>query len=225
MKKTEIFLAGIFKENPSLVVFLGMCPSLVASKTMDMAIGMGMAVIIVLLITNSLIASIRNVVPNEVRIPVYIVIVASIVKSIQMLMEAFTPSVYASLGIFIPLIVVNCIILGRAEAFASKNTVVNSFMDGLGQSFGFTASMILVAFFREVLGTGALQITNPFDSAVVFFNFRFFPSDFAITILQQPIGAFLAFGLIAAIINVIRAKLAEPKPAKAPAASPAPAKG
>ena len=142
MKRSEILLNGIFKENPSLVVFLGMCPSLVASRTLDTAVGMGLAVLVVLVLANVLVSLIRNIVPNEIRIPIYIVIVASLTKAVELLMAAFTPSIFETLGIFIPLIVVNCIILGRAEAFASKNGVFDSLIDAIGQTVGFTGSMV-----------------------------------------------------------------------------------
>ena len=203
MKKSEILFNGMFKENPSLVAFLGMCPSLVASRSLDTAVGMGIAVLVVLVLSNVIIASIRNVVPNEVRIPIYIVIVAALTKSVELLMAAFTPSVYETLGIFIPLIVVNCIILGRAEAFASKNKVIDSLMDAIGQTAGFTGSMILVAFTRELLGTGGLVLHNPFNAAQAWFELSFFP-DYAIAILREPVGAFLIFGLWAAFFNAIR---------------------
>lgn len=203
MKRSEIVLNGIFKENPSLVAFLGMCPSLVASRTLDTAVGMGLAVLVVLVLANVLVSLIRSIVPNEIRIPIYIVIVASLVKSVELLMAAFTPSIYETLGIFIPLIVVNCIILGRAEAFASKNGVIDSLLDAIGQTAGFTGSMILVALTRELLGTGGLALHNPFNATQAIFSFSLWPQ-YSISILMQPVGAFLIFGLWAAFFNSIR---------------------
>lgn len=229
MKRKDILLNGIFKENPSLIAFLGMCPSLVASRTMDTAIGMGMAVLIVLVLANVIVSSIRNIVPNEIRIPIYIVIVASLVKSVELLMAAFTPTIYETLGIFIPLIVVNCIILGRAEAFASKNGVVDSLLDAIGQTAGFTGSMVLVAFTRELLGTGGLALHNPFNASQTIFSFSLFPQ-YSIPLLMQPVGAFLVFGIWAAVVNSIMinnankqaaAEKAAADKAKAEAAKPA----
>lgn len=203
MDKKKVFIAGITKENPVLMMFLGMCPALAITTTIDNGIGMGLAVIIVLLLTNSIISLIRNTVPNEIRIPVYIIIIAAVVSIIEMLMQAYTPQLSTSLGIFIPLIVVNCIILGRAEAFASKNNILNSMIDALGMGLGFTLGIFLMSFVRQLLGTGVLNLHNMFDSSVVFFQFNIIPKDFVIDIFTQPTGAFLTLGFLVAIVNAI----------------------
>ncbi|HHU28950.1 TPA: electron transport complex subunit RsxE [bacterium] len=203
MDKKKVFIAGITKENPVLMMFLGMCPALAITTSIDNGIGMGLAVIIVLLLTNSIISLIRNTVPNEIRIPVYIIIIAAVVSIIEMLMQAYTPQLSTSLGIFIPLIVVNCIILGRAEAFASKNNILNSMIDALGMGLGFTLGIFLMSFVRQLLGTGVLNLHNMFDSSVVFFQFNIIPKDFVIDIFTQPTGAFLTLGFLVAIVNAI----------------------
>lgn len=203
MNKKKVFLAGIFKENPNLALFLGTCPTLAMTANLDNAVGMGIAVIFVLVLSNIAISLIRKTVPDQIRIPVYIVIIAAIVSVVEMLVQAYAPSVYSALGIFLPLIVVNCIVLGRAEAFASKNGVLDSIVDGFGMGIGFTCSLIIMATFRQILGTGTYSLNNMFNSAQSFFNIRIFPSDYAISILTQPAGGFLAFGLIVAAINGI----------------------
>lgn len=203
MDKKKVFIAGITKENPVLMMFLGMCPALAITTSIDNGIGMGLAVIIVLLLTNSIISLIRNTVPNEIRIPVYIIIIAAVVSIIEMLMQAYTPQLSTSLGIFIPLIVVNCIILGRAEAFASKNNILNSMIDALGMGLGFTLGIFLMSFVRQLLGTGVLNLHNMFDSSVVFFQFNIIPKDYVIDIFTQPTGAFLTLGFLVAIVNAI----------------------
>jgi electron transport complex protein RnfE len=203
MEKKKIFLAGIFKENPNLAMFLGTCPTLATTTSLDNALGMGIAVIFVLVLSNIAISLIRKTVPDEIRIPVYIVIIAAIVSVVEMLMQAYTPSIYSALGIFIPLIVVNCIILGRAEAFASKNSVLDSIVDGFGMGIGFTCSLLIMATFRQVLGTGVYSLNNLFNSTQNIFRLNIFSSDYAIGILTQPAGGFLTFGLIVAIINAV----------------------
>ena len=160
MKKSKIFLTGIIKENPIFVLFLGMCPVLGTSASLYSAFGMSLCVILVLLMSNIIISLIRKIVPNEVRIPVYIIIIATIVTVVDMFVNAFLPDIYSVLGSFLQLIVVNCIILGRAESFASKNTVVDSIMDALGIGLGFLVSICVLGICREVLGTGALKIAN-----------------------------------------------------------------
>lgn len=158
MKKLKIFLNGLIYENPTLVIFLGMCPALGTTDTIEHAIYMSLCVLAVLLLSNVIISLIRKIVPNEVRIPVYIIIIATLVSIVDMIFHAYLPyDVYQALGSFISLIVVNCIILGRAESFASKNGVVDSIFDALGYACGFAAAIIVVALFRELIGTGALS--------------------------------------------------------------------
>ncbi len=204
MKKAQIFLAGLFKENPVLVMFLGMCPTLAVSTNLDNAIGMGIAVIIVLLLSNIVISLIKKLVPNEIRIPIYIVVIATFVKIIDLLMHAFTPDLYASLGIFIPLIVVNCIILGRAEAFASKNSVWDSILDALGMGLGFTLALLLISGIRQFIGTGALFISNPFNPTQILFSTGNLLGEYVFGIFQTPAGAFLVLGFIVAALNAFR---------------------
>ena len=156
MNKLQIILKGIVRENPTFVLILGMCPTLGTTTSAINGCGMGVATMAVLIMSNLVISLIKNFIPDKVRIPAFIVVIASFVTIIQMLMQAFVPSLYASLGVFIPLIVVNCIILGRAEAFASKNGALDSILDGVGIGLGFTLSLTVIGAVREVLGSGAI---------------------------------------------------------------------
>ena len=156
MNKLKIILSGIVKNNPTFVLVLGMCPTLGTTTSAANGMGMGLATTAVLIMSNLVISLIKNLIPDKVRIPAFIVVIASFVTIIQMLMEAFVPALYASLGVFIPLIVVNCIILGRAEAFASKNSPVDSMFDGVGIGLGFTLSLTVIGAVREILGSGAI---------------------------------------------------------------------
>ena len=149
---------GIFKENPVFVIVLGLCPTLGVSTQVSNAIGMSAGVFFVLLFSNIIISALRNFIPDSIHIPAYIVIIASLVTIIELFMHAFAPAVYAALGVYLPLIVVNCIILGRAEAFASSNTVIDSALDAIGMSIGFTLSLTLIALIREVLGAGTITL-------------------------------------------------------------------
>ena len=155
-QKKEYFLAGIFKENPILVSLLGLCPIIPATTSIMNALTMSVAVLFVLFFSNIIISAIRKIVPNEIRIPIYIVIIASLVTCIDLLLQAYTPSLSESLGVFIPLITVNCIILGRAEAYASKNPVIPSIFDAIGMGLGFTVALFLIGAFREVIGAGQI---------------------------------------------------------------------
>lgn len=202
MKKLDIFKKGITVENPIFVLLLGLCSALAITTSLTNAIGMGLAVTVVLLLSNIIISLLRKIIPAEIRIPVYIVIIATLVKCVQLLMNAYMLSLYDSLGVFIPLIVVNCIILGRAESFASKNGVVDSIIDALGMSVGYTLAILLISLCRELIGTGGLSFVNPFDSTQVIFQFSLF-KDYAIGLLTQPAGAFLALGTIIGVINTI----------------------
>lgn len=200
LKKKDVFMVGIFKENAIFKMALGMCPALAVSSSFESAFGMGLMVIIVLIITNVIISAIRNFIPNDVRIPAYIVVIATAVTALKMFVDAFAPALAVSLGIFIPLITVNCIVLGRAEAFASKNKVVDSFFDGLGSAIGFTLALVVIGLAREIFGKGSLTL-----GALLPLGFettlRIFPSQFAVSMLVQPVGAFLVIGLILAGIT------------------------
>lgn len=216
MKKKQIFMNGITVENPIFSLLLGMCSALAITTSLTNAVGMGLAVTCVLILSNAIISLLRNIIPSEIRIPVYIVIIATLVKSVQLLMNAYMISLYESLGVFIPLIVVNCIILGRAESFASKNGIVDSIVDALGMGLGYTFAILLVSFFRQLIGTGTISLLNPFDSTQIIFELNLF-TDYAISILTQPAGAFLALGTIIGVINTIshmRAKKAKKGEAK-----------
>ena len=156
MNKLQIVLSGIVRNNPTFVLVLGMCPTLGTTTSAANGMGMGLATTAVLIMSNLVISLIKNIIPDKVRIPAFIVVIASFVTIIQMLMEAFVPALYAALGVFIPLIVVNCIILGRAEAFASKNSPLDSILDGVGIGLGFTLALTVMGAVREVLGSGAV---------------------------------------------------------------------
>ena len=200
----EIFSNGLFKQNPTFVQFLGMCPTLAVTKTVSSALGMGAGVIFVLVLSNLIISLIRNYVPKEVRIPMYIVVIAGLVTILEMLMEAFVPDLFSSLGVFLSLIVVNCLILGRAEAFASKNGPLKSAVDGLGMAIGFTLGITLIAIFREGLGAGSITIWGDI-------GFRVLPESMEISILVQSAGAFLVFGILVSQINKIQLRQLEKK--------------
>ncbi len=193
----EIFTNGLAVQNPVFVQFLGICPTLAITKSVESAIGMGAGVVFVLVLSNLAISLIRNHVPREVRIPIYIVIIASLVTILEMLMKAFVPDLASSLGTFLSLIVVNCLILGRAEAFASKNSPLKSVADGFGMAIGFTAGIVLIAVFRELFGAGSITIWEDFAIQLI-------PANYQISILVQASGAFLVFGIIVAQINKIR---------------------
>ncbi len=200
MNRKENFTAGFIRENPVFSLYLGICSTLAITTTLNNAIGMGVAVIVVLIMSNVIISLIRNITPNEIRIPVYIVVIATLVKIIQMLIKAYAASLDTALGVFIPLIVVNCIILGRAESFASKNNVFDSALDGLGMGLGYTCSLIVMSVIRQVISTGVLNFTNPFDATQMIFEFRIIPEDYVISVFNQPFGAFVTFALLAAAL-------------------------
>jgi len=206
MTKKENFLKGIFKENPLFVTVLGMCPSLAVTTSLENSLGMGIGVFFVLVLSNftvSLIMSSEKLAElvKPVRIPVYIVIIATLVTIVEMLMHAFLIDLYNSLGVFIPLIVVNCIILGRAEAFASENKPLDSVIDGVGMASGFTGALIIISIFREFVGAGTITVWGNFvihlEGVFSFLNMQ--PIDMFI----QPAGAFISFGFILATLTAI----------------------
>lgn len=208
------FKNGLIKENPVFGLYLGLCSTLAITTSLNNAIGMGVAVICVLIMSNVIISAMRNVIPDDIRIPVYIVIIATLVKIIQMLISAYAPALNTSLGVFIPLIVVNCIILGRAEAFASKNPVGASALDGLGMGLGYLLAVLAMSFIRQLLSTGALMMTNPFNEAQVLFNIQIIPEDFTISLFSAPLGAFMTFAILAAALSVYKKHAAEKAAAK-----------
>jgi len=197
-------IKGVIKENPTFVLVLGMCPTLGVTTSLSNAVGMGLSVLFVLILTNSIISLIRNIVPDEIRIPVYITVIALVVTLIEWLLNAYLPNLYDALGIYLPLIVVNCIILGRAEAFAADNTIVDSLFDGFGMGLGFTLGLSTLAFFRELLGTGSVNLLG----------FTMFDAAKAASFFVQPAGGFLMLGLIIGTINTIRLNKAAKKKAE-----------
>ncbi len=203
MSKLDILKNGLFKENPIFTLLLGMCSALAITTTVTNAIGMGVAVTAVLICSNIIISAIRKIVPNEIRIPVYIVVIATLVKSVQLIMNAYTPELYTSLGVFIPLIVVNCIILGRAESFASKHGLFDSLLDAIGMGLGYTLAVVVISAFRELVGTGGITLNNPLNAEQVLFSFNLF-KDYAISSFTSPAGAFLSLGLILGVIEGYR---------------------
>ncbi len=201
----DVFTKGILKENGIFVMVLGMCPALAVTSTFEGAFGMGILVMIILTLTNTTVSSIRNFVPTTVRIPVYVIIIATEVTVLKMLVDAFAPALASELGVFIALITVNCVVFGRAEAFASKNGVIASALDGFGVALGFGLSLSIVGFFREFLGTGQIILgqTLPLGFEYIFLGDAGLDK-YAFTILVQPPGAFLVIGLILAIITGYR---------------------
>ena len=164
---------------------------------------MGVSVIIVLILSNVIISLMRKIIPDEIRIPVYIVVIAALVKSIELLVKAYAPSIDSALGLFLPLIVVNCIILGRAEAFASKNGVLDSALDGLGMGLGYTCALIVMSLIRQILATGLINFTNPFTNQLIF-EVRLIPESFTISMFGSPTGAFLTFAVLAAALTAYK---------------------
>ena len=204
------FLKGIVVENPLLVSILGTCPALAVTKSLEAAIGMGILFTIVLVCSSLLVSLLRKLIPDEIRTPAYIVIIATFVTIVKMLTNAFLPELYSTLGVFISLIVVNCIVLGRAEAYASKNTVFDSLIDALGMGVGYTVAIMLMAIFREVLGTGAFAFGNIF-TFIPYFKLQIIPVGYEISMFQTPVGAFIVFGLILAVIAFVKNRKAEYK--------------
>jgi len=210
MNQKDNFLKGIFQENPIIVSMLGLCPTLAITTKLENALGMGLAILFVLTLSNLVVSLIRKIVPNEIRIPVYIVIIASFVTIVKMLMQAFVPALNDSLGIFIPLIVVNCIILGRAEAFASKNTPLDSVVDAIGMTVGFTAVIAIISTIREFLGTGVITV---WGSLALDVNKIFLEDDKTFDVFTKffvsPAGAYIVLGLLFGAVAAIKAKKKE----------------
>lgn len=195
INQTQVFLKGIIKENPVFVMLLGMCPTLGVTSSAFNGLGMGIATLFVLLMSNIVVSMVKSQIPAKVRIPAFIIIIASFVTIVEMVLEAFVPFLYEQLGIFIPLIVVNCLILGRAEAFASKNSIMSSILDALGMGIGFVIALTVLGAVREVLGSGSI------------FEFKFVSEDantFILFIL--PPGAFIALAYLSVLFNKISIK-------------------
>lgn len=193
MTKFQLITKGLVKDNPTFVLLLGMCPTLATTTSAVNGMSMGLATLFVLILSNITISAIAPAVPDKVHIPVYIVVIATFVTVLQFLMQAYTPAMYETLGLFIPLIVVNCIVLGRAEAFASKNSVLDSALDGLGIGIGFTLSLTVLGLVREILGTGSA------------FGFKFIQGDGILAFVMAP-GAFIALGYLMVLFNKLAKK-------------------
>lgn len=204
------FLKGIINENPLFVSILGTCPALATTKTIEAALGMGILFTIVLICSNILVSLLRKVISDEIRTPAYIVIIATFVTIVKMMTNAFLPELYSTLGVFISLIVVNCIVLGRAEAYASKNNVFDSFIDAVGMGVGYTLALLVMAFFREFLGTGAFSFGKIF-SFIPYFKLQIIPVGYEMSIFQNPAGAFIVFALILAVLAFIKNRKEEYK--------------
>ena len=194
MNSLKIIVNGLIKENPTFVLLLGMCPTLATTTSLINGISMGLSTAFVLICSNIAISLIKNLTPDAVRIPVFVVVIASFVTVLQMCLAAFFPSINSSLGLYIPLIVVNCIILGRAEAFACKPGAFDSMLDGIGVGLGFTLGLSLLGFFRELLGTGCVM------------GFRLMPETAGMLLFILPPGAFITLGYLIAVVNRLKAK-------------------
>ena len=190
MNLVNEFTKGLYKENPVFRLALGLCPTLAVTSSVENGVGMGIAATIVLVSSNFIISIVRNMVPKKIRIPIFITIIATFVTIVEMLMQAYYPALHKSLGIFVPLIVVNCIILGRAEAFASKNNIILSIVDGIGMGIGFTLSLVVISGIREIIGNGT------------FYGFPVTPAQFQpVLLMVLPPGAFLTLGFVLGISN------------------------
>lgn len=188
----KVFLNGFIKENPTFVLILGMCPTLATTSSALNGLSMGLATAFVLLGSNVVISLLKNIIPDKVRIPAYVVVIATFVTIVEMSMQAYLPALYESLGLFIPLIVVNCIVLGRAEAFAAKNNVLKSSLDGLGMGLGFSMALTMLGSIREILGTGKI------------FGFTLYSDKYGMLLFVLAPGAFIALGYLIAIMNKLK---------------------
>lgn len=191
MSKIGLITKGFIKDNPTFALVLGMCPTLATTTSAMNGMEMGLATLFVLVLSNMAISALAPIVPDKVHIPVYIVVIATFVTVLQLLMQAFVPAIYATLGLFIPLIVVNCIVLGRAEAFANKNGVLDSALDGLGIGIGFTISLTVIGIVREILGSGSV------------FGCKFIPGDGILAFVMAP-GAFMVLGYLMVLFKYLK---------------------
>lgn len=203
-------LKGIFAENPLFVSILGTCPALATTKSLEAALGMGILFTIVLICSNVIVSLLRKLILEEIKTPAYIVIIATFVTMVKMFTNAFLPELYSTLGVFISLIVVNCIVLGRAEAYASKNNVFDSFIDAIGMGLGYTLALMLMAVFRELLGTGGFSFGKIF-TFIPPFELHIIPKGLEMSLFQSPAGAFIVFGVILAVIAFRKNRKAELK--------------
>ncbi|QVK21323.1 electron transport complex subunit E [Mycoplasmatota bacterium] len=217
MKRKQLLTRGFFKENPIFVFLLGMCPALAVTSTFETSLGMGVLVIFVLTCSNIVISLVKGFIPEQIKIPSFIVIIATFVTLVAMFTEAYAFELYESLGVFIPLIVVNCLILGRAEAFASKNSVADSAIDGFGMGVGFTIGLSIIGIVRELLATGqiAYGVYLPLGEPGFLFNLNWFIggdfniADYGISVFALPAGAFITLGFLLAMKNILESKRGE----------------
>ena len=203
VNRLAVLTKGIIKENPNLVLLLGTCPTLATTSSAFNGMGMGIAATAVLICSNIVISLLAKIIPDKVRIPCYIVVIAGFVTLVQFIVQAFAEPLYNSLGVFLPLIVVNCIILGRAEMFANKNGVLDSALDGLGMGLGYTCALIVMSLIRQVIATGLINFTNPFTNQLIF-EVRLIPESFTISMFGSPTGAFLTFAVLAAALTAYK---------------------
>lgn len=193
-KQLQIFSNGFIRENPLLVLNIGLCSSLGVTTSIFNGLGMGMGMLFVLLMSEIVISIFRKFIPSAIRLPVFIIIIAAFTTIVQLVLNAYVPALYDALGVFLPLIVVNCIIMGRVEAFASKNNIGNSILDALGMALGYTMVLVLISFFRELLGGGTLLAGTPFMVTVI-------PEAYRIGVFNSAPGGFMVFGILAAIVQ------------------------
>jgi electron transport complex protein RnfE len=203
--KKRSFFAELIYNNPVFGLYLGICSTLAVSTSINNALGMGLCVVVVLVLSNIVISLVAPMTPDDIHIPVYIVIIATLVTVVSMLLQAYTPQLYTALGAFVDLIVVNCIILGRAEAYACSHDVADSAKDGLMMGLAYTCSLLAMSLIRQILGTGALSLTNPFSNAVIF-NIQLIPTGFEIPVFTSQTGAFLTFAILASLVSAYKAK-------------------
>lgn len=201
--KKPSFFSKMITENPVFGLYLGICSTLAISTSLNNAIGMGVAVIVVLVLSNIVISMIAKITPDDIHIPVYIVVIATLVTILEMFMHAYTPDLYSALGAFLSLIVVNCIILGRAEAYACNHTVKESAIDGLQMGLAYTLALICMSLLRQILGTGVIALSNPFNNAVIF-SLRIIPESYTIPFMTGETGAFFTFACLAAACAVYK---------------------
>ena len=216
--KKRGFISKMITDNPVFGLYLGICSTLAISTSLDNAIGMGISVIFVLVLSNVVISLIAPITPDDIHIPVYIVVIASLVTVLEMFLHAFTPDLYSALGAFISLIVVNCIILGRAEAYACSHNIIDSAKDGLMMGLSYTFSLIAISLVRQILGTGVITLSNPFAGNAVVFSAQVLPKSFLIPFMTAETGSFFTFGVLAAAVKLEEEEKAIEKAKRAAAA-------
>lgn len=207
--KKRGFISKMITDNPVFGLYLGICSTLAISTSLDNALGMGLSVIVVLVLSNIVVSIIAPITPDDIHIPVYIVVIASLVTMLEMFLHAFAPDLYSALGAFLSLIVVNCIILGRAEAYACSHNIADSAKDGLMMGLSYTFSLISISLIRQILGTGMLTLSNPFAGNAVVFSVQVLPKAFLIPFMTGETGSFFTFAILAAAVTAYKNKLEE----------------